>query len=110
MWVFIVALFALALLDALTTYVIITLGLGVEANPAVADVVNSNPAALFPLAVVSAAVPAVAMYATAELSRRLPARLRAAVTRLLTSAFLAVMIIRAAVVVNNLAVIATLFL
>jgi len=43
-----VSLFLVAFLDALTTYVVVAWGLGVEANPAVADIVNSNPAAVFP--------------------------------------------------------------
>jgi hypothetical protein len=100
-----VALFALAFLDALSTYIVITFGLGVEANSAVADIVNSNPAALFPLAAVSAAVPSAALYVAVWLSSKLSSQLRAAVMRLLTSAFLAVIIIRVAVVVNNVAVI-----
>jgi hypothetical protein len=95
-------LFALAFLDALSTYVVITLGVGVEANPAVADVINSNPATVFPLALISATIPSVALYVAVWLSDRLPARLGAVARRLLTSAFLAAAALRAAVVVNNL--------
>jgi hypothetical protein len=95
-------LFALAFLDALSTYVVITVGVGVEANPAVADVINSNPAAVFPLAVASASIPSAMLYVAVWLSNKLPARLGAAARRLLTSAFLAAAVIRAAVVVNNL--------
>ena len=102
MWALVATLFALAFLDALTTYVVITLGVGVEANPAVADVVNSNPAAVFPLALVSAGVPSAMLYVAVWLSDKLPARLGAATRRLLTSAFLAAAVLRAAVVVNNL--------
>jgi hypothetical protein len=98
-------LFALAFLDAASTYVVVVLGVGVEANPAVADVINSNPVALFPLAAVSAAVPSAALYVVIWLSNKLSSRLRAAVMSLLTSAFLAAIIIRVAVVVNNVAVI-----
>jgi len=94
-------LFVLAFLDALSTYVVITLGVGVEANPAVADIINSNPAAVFPLAVASAAVPSAAQYVAVWLSRMLPARTRAATARLATVVFLAAVIIRAAVAVNN---------
>ena len=96
------ALFALAFLDALSTYIVITLGVGVEANPAVADVINSNPATVFPMALISATIPSAMLYVAVWLSDRLPASLRAAARRLLTSAFLAAVIIRAAVVVNNL--------
>jgi hypothetical protein len=101
----IAALFVLALLDALTTYVIITLGVGAEANPAVAHIVNGNPAAVFPLALISAAVPAVALYTAVWLSSGLSAQLRAAVARLSTSSFLAMAVWRAAVVVSNTAII-----
>jgi hypothetical protein len=96
------ALFVLAFLDALSTYVVITLGVGVEANPAVADVINSNPAAVFPLAVASAGIPSAMLYVAIWLSDRLPIGLRVAATRLLTSAFLVAAVLRAAVVVNNL--------
>jgi hypothetical protein len=99
------SLFLVAFLDALTTYIIVAWGLGVETNPAVADVVNSNPAVLFPLAFISAAVLAVALHVAAWLSNRLPPRLRVAVMRYLTWAVAAVVLVRAAVVVNNLAII-----
>jgi hypothetical protein len=107
----VVALFALAFLDALSTYVVVATGLGVETNPAVADIINSNPAAVFPLALISAAVLATAVYVATTLSHMLPAWLRAVATRLLTSAFYAMVMRRAAVVVNNLLVIlkSTLF-
>jgi hypothetical protein len=104
-------LFVLAFLDALSTYAVITLGVGVEANPAVADIVNSNSVALFPLALASAAVPVANAYVATALSYMLPARLRTATARLLTSAFLVAAVLRAAVVVNNVAIVlrATLF-
>jgi len=98
---YVVALFALAFLDALSTYVVVALGIGVEANPAVADIVNSNPAALFPLAAVSAAVPSAALYVAVWLSNKLSSQLRAAVMRLLTSALLVMLIVRSAVVAHN---------
>ena len=101
----IITLFMLAFLDALSTYVIVATGLGVEANPAVADTINSNPAAVFPLAFISAAFPSAAMYAAATLSRMLSARLRCVATRLLTSALTAMITGRTAIVVNNLLVI-----
>jgi len=101
----VVVLFVLAFLDALSTYVIVATGLGVEANPAVADIINSNPAAVFPLAFISAAVPSAAMYIVTALSYMLLARLQRAAVRLLTSAFFAMVMWRAAVVANNLAVI-----
>ncbi len=107
MRVLVALLFALALLDATSTYIVITLGLGVEANPAVADIVNSNPAAVFPLAFISAAAPSAALYVAAWLSSRLSAQLRAAASRLLASAFLAMAAWRAAVVANNVAIIMT---
>jgi hypothetical protein len=96
------ALFALAFLDALSTYVVVSSGVGVEAKPAVADVINSNPVAVFPLALVSASIPSTALYVAVWLSDKLPVSLRAAARRLLTSAFLAAAVVRAAVVVNNL--------
>jgi len=99
------SLFLVAFLDALTTYIIVAWGLGVEANPAVADVVNSNPAVLFPLAFISATVLAVALHVAAWLSNRVPPRLRVAVMRYLTWAVAAAVLVRAAVVVNNLAII-----
>jgi uncharacterized BrkB/YihY/UPF0761 family membrane protein len=98
---YVAALFVLALLDALSTYVVVASGVGVEANPAVADVINSNPAAVFPLALVSAAVPAVALYVAVWLSRMLPAQPRAATARLVTAAFFTMITWRVAVVVNN---------
>ncbi len=107
MWAIAATLFALAFLDALSTYIIITWGLGVEANPAVADIVNSNPAAVFPLALISASVPSAALYVAAWLSSRLSAQLRAATARLLASAFLVMATWRAVVVCNNVAVIMT---
>jgi len=102
----VVAFFAVAFLDALTTYVIVAWGLGVEANPAVADIINSNPAAVFPLAFISAAVPSAAMYVASALLHLLLHPLRRVSTRLVTSASLAAVVARAAVVVNNLAIIA----
>jgi hypothetical protein len=102
----IAALFVLALLDAATTYVIITLGVGAEANPAVAHIVNGNPAAVFPLALISAAVPAVAVCATVELTRRLPAWPRIMAMRLATSALFVMITWRVAAIVNNILVIA----
>jgi hypothetical protein len=101
------AFFLAAFLDALTTYVAVSSGVGVEANPALADLVNNNPAAVFLLALISAAVPSAALYVATELSRMLPAHLRAAALRLLTSVSLAAVVLRAAVVVNNLALIST---
>jgi len=103
----ITALFITAFLDAASTYILITLGIGVETNPAVADVVNSYPVALFPLALISAAVPATAVYVAAELSRRLSARLRATAMRLITVALYIMITWRVAVIANNMLVIAT---
>jgi hypothetical protein len=104
-------LFVPAFLDALSTYAVITLGVGAEANPAVADIVNSNPAAVFPLALASAAVPAASTYVTTKLTRMLPLRLRTATTRLVTSSFYAMVMWRVAVIANNATVLlrATLF-
>jgi hypothetical protein len=102
MWMLVATLFALSLLDALSTYVAVTAGVGVEANPAVADVINSNPAAAFPLALISAGIPSAMLYVAVRLSDRLPAGLRATARRLSASAFLAAVALRAAVVVNNL--------
>jgi hypothetical protein len=99
------ALFLVAFQDALSTYIVITLGHGVEANPAVAGIINSNPALVFPLAFISAAVLAVALYVAAWLSNKLPAKLRAAVARYLTWAVATAVVARVAVVVNNLAII-----
>ena len=90
--------FLVAFLDALSTYVAVATGRGVETNPAVADVINSNPAAVFPLALVSAGVPSAMLYVAVWLSDKLPARLGAVARRLLTSAFLAAAVLRAAVV------------
>jgi hypothetical protein len=95
------ALFVLAFLDALSTYVVVAWGLGVEANPAVASIINSNPAAVFPLALISAAVPSAATYVATTLSHMLPARLRRVAVRLMTAAFSVAITWRAAVVVNN---------
>jgi hypothetical protein len=106
MRLFVALLFVLAFLDAMSTYIIVAGGLGVEANPAVADVINSNPAAVFPLALISAAVPAVAMYVATELSRRLSARLRATAMRLITSALVVMATWRVVIITNNVFVIA----
>jgi len=94
--------FLVAFLDALSTYVAVATGRGVETNPAVADVINSNPATAFPLAFISAGIPSAMLYVAVWLSDKLPASLRAVARRLLTSAFLAAVALRAAVVVNNL--------
>lgn len=109
MWRVVVALFAVAFLDAVSTYIVVTFGLGMEANPAVADIVNNNPAALFPLAVASAAVPSAALYVAMLLEGKLLARLRLVATRLATAALLAAVAIRAVVVVNNVSIIVTAF-
>jgi hypothetical protein len=95
-------LFALAFLDALSTYVVITLGVGVEANPALADIVNNNPVTIFPIELTSVALVSAVAVAVDRLSRRLPAPIRAKVMRLLASALLVAAVLRAAVVVNNL--------
>jgi len=99
------AFFLAAFLDALSTYAVVALGVGAEANPAMADVINSNPAAVFPLAFISAAPPSAALYVATGLSRMLPAHLRAAALRLLTSVSLAAVVLRAAAAVNNLVLI-----
>ena len=99
------SLFLVAFLDALTTYIIVAWGLGVETNPAVADVVNSNPAVLFPLAFISAAPASATAVAVERLASRLPAQLRARVMRAVSVACAAAVLIRAAVVANNLAII-----
>jgi len=98
----IITLFVLAFLDALSTYVAVAWGFGVEANPAFADIINSNPIAVFPLALISAAVPSAAVYTAAKLSFMLSVRLRRVVARLLTPPLLVMIVWRAAVVVNNL--------
>jgi len=103
---FVVAFFLVALLDALSTYLVITLGLGVEANPAVADVINSNPAAVFPLALISAAPLSMATAAVERLAGRLPAPLRARVVQVALAICAVAVLVRAAVVVNNLALLA----
>jgi len=101
-----VAFFLVALLDALSTYLVITLGLGVEANPAVADVINSNPAAVFPLALVSAAPLSMAAFAVERLASRLPEQLRSKVVQAALAICAAAVLARIAVVVNNLALLA----
>ncbi len=94
--------FLVAFLDALSTYAVITLGRGVEANPAVADVINSNPTAVFSLALISAAPMSIAVVVADRLLVRLTAALRVKVVRVLSAFYIAAILVRAAVVVNNL--------
>ena len=96
------AFFLAAFLDALSTYVAVSSGVGVEANPAVADIVNSNPAAVFPIALTSAALASAVAVAVDRLSRRLPAPVRVWVMRFAIVAYTVAILVRVAVVVNNL--------
>ena len=95
-------LFALSLLDALTTYVAVSSGVGVEANPALADLVNSDPATIFPIALTSATLASVVAVAVDRVTRRLPAPIRVKVMRLVTAAYAAAVLIRSVAVVSNL--------
>ena len=96
------AFFLVAFLDALSTYVAVSLGVGVEANPALADIVNSNPAAIFPLSLASAALASVVAVVVNKLSMRLPAPIRVNVMRFVTVAYAVAILVRVAVAVNNL--------
>ena len=99
------AFFLVAFLDALSTYVAVATGRGAEANPAVADVINNNPAAVFPLALISASPLAVSTVIVNKLAGRLPATLHVRVMRAASLAYAAAVLVRAAVAVNNLALI-----
>jgi len=96
------AFFLVAFLDALSMYVAVSSGVGVETNPALADLVNSNPAAVFPTALASAALASAVAVAVDKLSRRLPAPIRVKVMRFATVAYTVAILVRVAVVVNNL--------
>jgi hypothetical protein len=94
--------FLVALLDALSTYVVISTGRGVEANPAFATVINNNPVMLFPMALISTTPMFIATVVVKRLVGRLSAALRIKVIRALSAVYVAAVLIRAAVVVNNL--------
>jgi hypothetical protein len=94
--------FLVAFLDALSTYVAVASGVGVEANPAVSDIVNSDPVTIFPIALTSAALASAVAVAVDRLSRRLPAPIRVRVMRFAAVAYTAAILVRAAVVVSNL--------
>jgi hypothetical protein len=102
MRLFVVAFFLVAFLDALSTYVVISTSRGVEANPAFATVINNNPASVFFLWLVSAVPMSMATIVVERLVGRLPAALRVKVIRALSAVYVAAVLIRAAVVVNNL--------
>jgi hypothetical protein len=107
MRLFVVAFFLTAFLDALSTYVVVVSGRGVEANPAVAGTVNSNPAAVFPLALISAAPASTAVVAAERLAGRLSAALRARAVRFISAACVAAVLLRAVAVANNLILLMT---
>lgn len=96
------AFFLVAFLDALSTYIAVASGRGVEANPAVADVVNSNPVAAFPLSLISAAPMFIATAVAEGLACKLSNMLRVKVMRALSATYAATILFRVAVVVNNL--------
>jgi len=100
------AFFLVAFLDALSTYIVVASGRGVEANPAVAGIINSNPASVFLLWLVSAAPMSMATIVAERLVGRLPAVLRVRVMRILSAAYMAAILFRVAVVANNLIIVA----
>jgi hypothetical protein len=101
MRLFVVAPFLVAFLDALSTYIVVASGRDVEANPAFAAVINSNPASVFFLWLISAAPMSIATIVVERLAGRLPAALRVRVMRILSAAYTAAILFRIVVVVNN---------
>jgi urease accessory protein UreF len=92
----------LTLLDALTTYYIVSAGLGVEATTIVADIINANPSAVFPLVFASATPPAAAV---SRLTNALNVDLQRIVKHFVFVVFVVSAAVRMAVVVNNVCVI-----
>jgi hypothetical protein len=77
----------LTLLDALTTYYVVSAGLGVESSPIVAGIINANAAAV------------------SRLTNALNVDLQRIVKRFVFVVFVVSAAVRAAVVVNNVCVI-----
>jgi len=89
-------------LDALTTYILVAGGKGVEVNPMISDVVNSDPAAVFIIHILATAAIAVLFAAADKISRRLPAATYEKVAKFAHLAFAISAVFRAAVVANNM--------
>jgi hypothetical protein len=91
---------ALSALDAATTYIIITAGLGMEANPLL-QFFNDVPEAVFIVQLLNTLMVASSIKLFGIFADRLPPALKARIYKAFYVAFTVAMAWRAAVVVNN---------
>jgi len=88
-------------LDALTTYILVAGGKGVEVNPIISDVVNSDPAAVFIIHILATAAIAVLFAVADKISRRLPAAVYTKLWNYVYAVFTVSAVYRSLIVINN---------
>jgi Ni,Fe-hydrogenase I cytochrome b subunit len=91
----------LSFLDALTTYVLLVTGRGVETNVVIADVVNAEPASIFIISMMAAVVAVAALVVADKMIMRMPVAVGAKLRKAMYISFGVSAAWRAAVVINN---------
>ena len=92
-------------LDSLTTYYVLVVGIGREANPLLASLYHQSPLMTFFVFIITSAAVVKAVYAYVALTDMLGERLRRASYRMFMVMMSVIIAGKAAVVVNNICVI-----
>jgi hypothetical protein len=92
-------------LDSLTTYYILVVGVGEEANPLLVSLYHQSPLMTFFVFIITSAAFVKSVYAYAALTDMLNERLRRASYRMFMLIMFVIVAAKAAVVVNNICVI-----
>jgi hypothetical protein len=91
-------------LDSLTTYYVLVVGIGEEANPLLAPLYQQSPLMTFFVFIITSAAVVKAVYAYAALTDILNERLRKASYRMFVLIMFIIIAGKAAVVINNICV------